>query len=1223
MSQFLKTMNKINAIIAPALFACALTTVAANPVIRALPQGVMVTKLSNNGQWGLSQNNKENDEGISYSAGGSVWNISTLKQTAVVLPSSGQATLGDITDDGSIVVGSANGRPAVYDTATKQWSPLPLPAGTVGGALTAVTPDGSRAVGYANITDEWNAIPVLYDLIASKLMELPDVPVIDMNHEPTEIGRFVDISADGRYILGRMSEHLLMPVSMCSYVYDTQTNKVDYIGFTPHENRDWTPEQKGTYFIDVVTMSPAGNYVTGSAYMVHEKEGSEYPDEYYAAYRYDLATGKTEVYDGPYDSDIAGFAVSDNGTVLVSVPAVNPYASMAVRVGNYYYSLEEIYSQAYGIDFGATGFTNTGKPASVSGDGMTLAMITAPNEGYILTMSESWEEAAGRVNLLSNYSAAPAANSVFSQLTNVNLTFTRNVDMGGAANRIKLVDENGKTVASALAAEVNKTVLSVRFRPIALEAGKRYSVEIPEGFVTMNGDATVASAAISIPYTGRRDGAVASVNVEPADGSTFSRLDASTNCIFVQFDATVAVKDGAKAMLRRKGESTVLADLSMSLYSPNTVILYPASRQYLYDGTDYEVIVPAGSVTDLSGAGANDEIVLHYSGNYIREVSADDKYIFSDDCDNYAGFMFYDGDRLAPGTVPAAWGFTADVPWYLVRDDETSTRMALAAHSMFSGSGKADDWAVTPQLYIPDGMCYLSFEAQSYLRAKADRLKVYAYACDNGYSTLTADIVADIRANGELIFDEQLSAGANDETMEGEWTTYTVKLPQFAGKNVYIAFVNDNENQSAVFLNHVEVVHDMLFLTSLTSPVTTVAAESAPVEGIITIVSDILTANSIKIELKDASGNIIDQITQSDLFLDKGKTYRFAFDKELPLKPAATTRFTVDITVNGTESTSVNFAIKNLDFRTTRRVVIEEYSGRDCSNCPMGFVAMENLEKLYPGQIIPVVIRTYESDPLGAGLGSYSLFLGLDNMGAPSGMINRAVACYPMISEGNDFMFSGESLGQTVWLDAVVAQMQSLAEADVDFTATYDAEKGSIAVEGAATFAINSSRNVSLFSVLLEDKCETAQLNGMRYYDDPDLGEWGKGGIYAEREVEIDIDNVARGVYGTTFNGTAGLVPAIQSASVANPFSFTVAMPETVANAENTRFVVMMIDSDTDAVINANVAKVSVINSAISEIEAESEKTEYFDLQGRRVLNPVHGQLLIKRQGNQTSKINY
>lgn len=1225
----MKSVAKL--LLLPAAIAGATNVFAANPTIIPLPSGVMIDCLSDNGLWGVSTVGGETEDGQLYNAGGSIWDITAMKSTEVVVPTSGRALVADITDNGLIAVGSCSDRPAYYKTDSKEWVILPLPSGTIAGSLLAVTPDGTRAVGYAHLTSEWDAVPTLYDLTTNTLVELPNLPSLDMNHDVSELNRFCSISADGRYVLGRMSEQILKPVSMCAYVYDTQTDRVNYIGFTASDTRPWTPSYRNCFFIDQVCMSPNGRYVTGGSYVVHEIDGKDYYDEYYVAFRYDTQAGTCDTYDGAYDSDVAGYAVTDGGTVLVSVPAVNPYSAMAVRVGNYYYPLEEIFSQAYGMDYTAlTGNDNTGKPISASADGKVLSMVTSPTDGYILKMDESWEDAAKRVNLLNTYTANPAAGSVFSSLTNVKLTFSRSIDISGAANRVKLLDADGKTLQSALAAEVNGATLSIRFRQTELEADKAYTVSIPAGFVTMQGDATVATNSIDIPYTGRRSGAVGVKDVVPADGSTFARLDASTNCVFITFDASLAVADGARAQLRRKGEETVLAELSVSLYTPNSVILYPASRQYLYDGTDYEVVLPAGSVTDLSGQGANEPLTLTYSGNYIREVSADDKYLFFDNCDNYAGFMYYDGDRLAPGSVPSSWGFTADVPWYLVRDNNTSTDMAMAAHSMFANGGKADDWAVTPQLFIPDSQCYLSFDAQSYMSSKADRLKVYAYACDNGYSSLNADIIADIRAHGDLIFDEQLSAGANDETMADEWTNYVVKLPQYTGKNIYIAFVNENENQSAVFINHVEVVHDMLFLTSLTSKSAVVQAERAPVEGVITLVSDILAVSSIDMVLKDAAGHTVSTISESGLSLTKGHTFPFAFPEQLPLQQGIANRFTIEVTVNGTETTSVSSSVKNLMFAPTRRVVLEEYSGRDCSNCPLGFRAMENLEKLYPGQIIPIVLRTYESDPLGTGMSAYTTFLGLNNMGAPSGMVNRSTACYPMVSVGNDYRFSGQGLieegaeaDEVCWLDAVVAEMQSDADADIDFTAVYDGDNGSISVKGAARFALNSSRNVNLFTVVLEDKCATTQSNGMRYYDDPDLGEWGRGGIYAQREVELEIDHVGRGSFGTTFNGTPGLIPFVQKAGEDNGFEYSVTMPETVSNVDNTRMVVMMIDSDTDALINANVVPVSVTNSSISEIEHDTAAgpIEFFDLQGRKVTAPAKGRLLIKRQGSHTEKI--
>ena len=66
-----------------------------------------------------------------------------------------------------------------------------------------------------------------------------------------------------------------------------------------------------------------------------------------------------------------------------------------------------------------------------------------------------------------------------------------------------------------------------------------------------------------------------------------------------------------------------------------------------------------------------------------------------------------------------------------------------------------------------------------------------------------------------------------------------------------------------------------------------------------------------------------------------------------------------------------------------------------------------------------------------------------------------------------------------------------------------------------------------------------------------------------------------------------------------------------------------MIDSDTDGVINANIAHVSVTD-AIEEVTDESDfPVEYYDLQGRRVANPSKGSLVIRRQGAKVSKMIY
>ncbi|MDE6428706.1 MAG: hypothetical protein K2K59_07100, partial [Muribaculaceae bacterium] len=455
-----------------------------------------------------------------------------------------------------------------------------------------------------------------------------------------------------------------------------------------------------------------------------------------------------------------------------------------------------------------------------------------------------------------------------------------------------------------------------------------------------------------------------------------------------------------------------------------------------------------------------------------------------------------------------------------------------------------------------------------------------------------------------------------------------VPLNACAGKNIYIAFVNENENQSAEFLNKVEVIHDMKFLTTITSPSAVIAAKSTPISGSITIASPLLEANKISLTLLDSEGAKVSSLEANGLELKSGQVFNFTFPDELPLKPDVANRFIINVTINGDETSSASSVIKNLAFESTKRVVIEEYSGRECSNCPQGFAAMDNLERLFPERILPVVLRTYENDPLGQGMHDYTEFLGLNLMGAPSAIINRTVSCYPMVSVGTDYRFSGEGISldgekeSQCWLDVVNLEMETLADADIDFTATSDGKD--IIINGNARWALNTDLcNVNILAIVTEDKVESIQMNGMYMSTDPDLGEWAGDGKFATRFPTVNIDGVGRSVAGQTFNGTPGLIPSKLTAGVEYPINLSCAMPETIANKQNVNVILMMIDSDTDGVINANIAHVSVTD-AIEEVTDESDfPVEYYDLQGRRVANPSKGSLVIRRQGSKVSKMIY
>lgn len=1148
-----------------------------SPEFTKLPS--MFDMLSDNGEWAISQKGSEVDGSLAPS-GGVIYNLATKAQTDIS-HSSGLSGVADITDDGSIVVGECQGKPAYWSKSTGEWTLLPTPDGYRAGRLNSVTPDGHFAVGYVIPPDfSWGAYPVAYDLTKGELLSTEGIPTLDMTNLDQRQNCFYSISSDGRYILGSLSVSYILPASLCSYLYDIQEHTYKMIGFTENHKGAWQPKWDNLYFVDSPQMSHNGKFVTGCAYIV-ENNGTEFGTEYSSTFKYDVEEDEFTVYNKEGENDVVGFQILNDGAIYAVSPASNPYASMLVRSGNYFVDLNNIFTQVYGIDFKAmTNYTNTGKPISVSEDGLTVLMLPNPDETYLLRLPEPLSEAAAKVDLLANYTSTPASGTIMSTVNNISLSFDRQIETNCSYSRIKLTSDDGQDSWTPLQNNgytASGNVVSLAFRQRELRAGVGYTLTLPAGAVRIKGDHDVTSKEIKIKFIGRENAPVKMTDVYPADGASVSSLDVNTNPMVMSFDATVSVAQGALAYLYRVGEEQPYATLNIAS-GANQIVLYPVSAQYLFNGTDYKVVVPAGTVSDVSGAGANEEITITYHGSYVREVSADDKYLFNSDCSNANDFILYDGDHKKPSGIPASWGFTADVPWYFVRSSTETFDMAMAAHSMYTDGGTADDWMAVPQLFIPDKDCYLTFQAQSYLMDKTDRLKVYVYCSSNVYNTFTKDIVSDIRANGTLVFDEVLSPGASEEDLEDDWQDYNVPLEQFAGKDVYIAFLNDNTDQSAVFVDNIRVIRDLKFLSTFRHSSRVVNKEEQIISGDITVASEVDTYSTVKLVLKDGEGNIVDEISESGLALKKNDVYEYAFETPLKLTVGEIHPFSVEISLDN-ESTVISGEIRDLAFEPKKKIVIEEYSGMTCSNCPLGFRALENIESLYPEKLIPVCLRAFGGDQLGAGIGGYVDFLGMS--AAPAARINRGEISFPMVSNDGDYMFSGNGLKDSetgadilTWLDIFRNELSQPADFDIDIESAYDESSKTVNAVCTVRNALNfENTSINVFAVILENNLTTAQQNGFSGVEDPDLGEWGKGGAYGSMGSMVYpfvINDVARGYYGTTCNGTGGLIPSKMTAGEKYDVKLALPMPASVSNAANCELVVMLIDPGKGNVINAN-----------------------------------------------------
>lgn len=1116
-------------------------------------------------------------------------------------------TANDVTNDGKIVVGSTPEGAAFYHVDTRTWVQLPVSDATLSGEAWCVTPDGKRIAGYGLAgtlgADDYGEMPLLWERQddgtyrqVDVRAELEDFPIRDKSNALTGLVRIENMSADGNILAGAMN--FVYPQQACYYVYNCTTHETVYID---HYMADYGCET-GSY-IDFSNMSNDGTYITGTAYVVIGGE------EYNSAYRFNIATKEFELFNTYSDEqDRAGKAITNDGVLFACSPAVNPMRYAYVRVGNLWFGLDEIMSERYNINIGdRIGEETTGTIADVSDDGRVIAgMSMSSGSGYIVRLPETFAEAAASIDPLAAYTVSPAEGSAFARFRSATITFTKPAKLVGG-KQAQLLDETGEPLRSfTISANADGISFNVGGRSTTLEAGKEYTLCFPAGTFCLAADEDFSNSEIRIRYLGRENTPTQPVNISPADGANVSEISTS-NAVTITFDMNVQVAttgEGGQAAvgyLYEADNESPLCELVITAVG-NQIAMAPALRRYLRNGIDYRVVLPAGSVTDIMGDCGNEEITINYHGIFVQEPSPNADLFFDDFNDpsvSMATYLLYEGDHLTPASVPAEWEFDADNhPWnFTLRESNEATDYFAASHSMYNPAGKSDDWMALPQLIIENADYYLTFDAQSYVFTKTDVLKVIVLEAEEGYTTFTEDLYNRFVAKGKTVFEEQLTPGTSQDDIYKDWTAYEVPLAEFSGKSIYIAFVNQNEDESVIFLDNVRVHYRGDFLLTNTTETSVVAQPSAKVSASLLITGD-NTYNDLTATCISADGSFTSTYTAEGLGLTKeSPAYRFEFPEELPLAVGEENRYTISINVDGKQLTQSG-VVRNLAFATTKRVVLEEGTGQGCGNCPRGMLAIENLQTLFGDRFIPIAIHSVSMGADPYAYDEYGGYLGT-SAGLPSGRVNRidtiyadAVQVYDAEANAMRYRFNSEA-GNETWLDIVQREFEQnpVADADVNITKA-DMQTGSkqIILEGNISYAVNmSSLNHTLVLVITENNLVGQQHNYFTSNPDPLLGEWGQGGDYGKSVVTCMYNHVARRVVDEAYRGLSGIVPVDVVAGEAIPFSITRTAYDNISNWGNCELVAMLVDANSGLVVNANIVPFTVDGVGIDEVSAAGD----------------------------------
>ena len=286
--------------------------------------------------------------------------------------------------------------------------------------------------------------------------------------------------------------------------------------------------------------------------------------------------------------------------------------------------------------------------------------------------------------------------------------------------------------------------------------------------------------------------------------------------------------------------------------------------------------------------------------------------------------------------------------------------------------------------------------------------------------------------------------------------------------------------------------------------------------------------------------------------------------------------------------------------------VIEEGTGTWCGFCPRGIVTIERLHKELKN--VPFVViavhrsQGYTIEPM--AVEDYH-FLGFG--GFPAGWVNRK-----------------KKVDMSFYNTRNVLQQQPKktpfkVETKVTKTDTFDYD---ITLTSTLGFD-NTKTNLRIQYVLVEDK--VGPYNQTNYFSNrPELEGADNPWVKKPYQVSTLYDDVARKIYPVGIQAEqVGILPTEMRRGVPVSQTFHLFLPGSVMKPENLRVVGLLIDNETQEILNADVQKLlTVVPTAVVPLapSAPSDNdTPHYDLSGRRIspsqpgFHIVKGKLEVRR----------
>ncbi len=157
-----------------------------------------------------------------------------------------------------------------------------------------------------------------------------------------------------------------------------------------------------------------------------------------------------------------------------------------------------------------------------------------------------------------------------------------------------------------------------------------------------------------------------------------------------------------------------------------------------------------------------------------------------------------------------------------------------------------------------------------------------------------------------------------------------------------------------------------------------------------------------------------------------------------------------------------------------RKVLLEDFTGHNCGNCPPAGLEATKLDSIYKGRVIVVATHcSFFADTNKNGKLSYNFktpvgdeldkFFNIETAGLPKGMVNRQA------KDGDYGIFSNRLLNYTEWGSSIAMELNKKVAVNLSLSKNYDTLNRNLNLEVEIEYLEKGNINQQLVVYLVED----------------------------------------------------------------------------------------------------------------------------------------------------------